>query len=148
MSKAIAWTKLWVTWLAVSLAAIGCGSHSRGSDTAERGSLEMQLTTTAGGASYRLINVSLYLYGNNSYPYLYESDPNESKLTVLLSTGTYSVSLSNWQLQRADAQGVYQAVQATLESSSYQQVTIYNGTTTTLTYSFLTDGVIVTTGQG
>jgi hypothetical protein len=149
MSTIIPWTKLLIAWLVVSLAALGCsGGSSSNVATEEKGSLEMALTTSVGGVSYRLSNFYIYLSGPSTYQYISDSNPSDSKISVTLSVGNYTANLQQWQLERADAQGVYHTVQATLETTYYQSVTIYNGTTTTLTYSFRTDGVIVNIGSG
>jgi hypothetical protein len=51
-------------------------------------------------------------------------------------------------LQKLAADGTFQPVRATLRSNPYATVSVLNGTTSTLSYEFETDGVIVTVGQG
>jgi hypothetical protein len=137
----------WVACFAVvTLLACGCGSQ-RGAPADATGSLAMSLAAVANGAMYRLSNVQIFVSGPSSR-FLTEGDPSEKVIAVSLQTGNYNVFLETWVLQRADAQGNFQPVMATLESNSSQSVSIFNGTTTTLTYRFKTDGVIVIIGSG
>jgi hypothetical protein len=150
MVKFVQWLK-WVTAsLAIALLCGACSTHSESSPAASIGKLEMPLLTTANGATYRLVNVQGYINGgpNNYYNYVYESNPDETTLAVDLPVGNYSIYLNSWSLQRADADGVFQPVVAQMESYYSQYFTIYNGTSTTVSFSFMTDGIIVVVGSG
>ena len=73
----------------------------------------------------------------------------ENALTATLPAGNYYAYLYNWTLERKDDNGNFQPVAATLNSSYYQQsFVIYNQFTTSISYQFVTDGVIVVVGNG
>jgi hypothetical protein len=107
----------------------------------------MALTTTAGGATYRVVNLEVLIEGPSTQ-FLFESNPAETVFTTTLTTGTYTSFLENWNLERDDGAGNFVPVMATLESNTVNSFTILNGTTTTLSYRFQTDGAIVTIGTG
>jgi hypothetical protein len=73
---------------------------------------------------------------------------DETVLTTSLQTGQYQASLWNWALERDDGSGNFSPVQADLVSSSYVPFEILNGSTTTLSFQFSTDGQIITVGSG
>lgn len=117
-----------------------------------RGSVNLPLLTTVNGSTYRLSGATIELRGPVYPYYVYLSgsdDPSETALSTTLATGTYEASLfSSWTLQKLATDGTFQPVRATLRSSPYAVVAVFNGTTSTLSYEFETDGVIVTVGQG
>jgi hypothetical protein len=125
------------------LGLLGCGAG----DPDRAGTLTMGLTTSAGGALYRLVDVSILLNGPE-FQFLGESNPDEDRLSVTLQAGAYSASLQSWRLERQDSAGIFSAVKAELVSSSAQAFTIFDGTVTTLSYAFRTDGVSIKVGAG
>jgi hypothetical protein len=130
---------------AVPLVATGCASDHHGSEGASQtGTLSVPLVTTTNGHTYRLSGY-IYYYGTQ-YGSIYMGD--ETELTVNLPTGDYTAYLSYYTLERLDDSGNYQPVSGTLVSSYYQQFSIYNRTTTTISFQFETDGTIVTVGAG
>jgi hypothetical protein len=129
--------------------AAGCGSEaSRGADErADQGEVSLPLVTTTNGSVYRL-NVFLALCGMECTFLSSSDDPNETAITALLNTGTYNASLQFWSLEKRADDGSFLPVQATLLSSPFSSFQIFNGTTTTLSYQFKTDGITVTVGRG
>ncbi len=129
--------------------AVGCGDDgSRGAEErTDQGEVSLPLVTTTNGNVYRL-NAFLSLCGMECTFLSSSDDPDETALTALLRTGTYSASLQFWSLEKRGADGTFLPVQATLVSSPFSSLQVQNGTTTTLSYQFKTDGVTVTVGQG
>jgi hypothetical protein len=123
----------------------GCSSDTPPHEEAiaSTGTLSLPLVTTTNGHTYRLTG-TLYVSG----PVFNVFDLGSDELTTNVPTGEYYVYLISYALQQLDEAGIYQPIQANLLSSYYQQVTIYNQTTTTVTYEFETDGVIVKVGAG
>jgi hypothetical protein len=112
------------------------------------GTVSVPLVTETNGNVYRL-NASIYVSGPTPAYLSSSEDPNETALCATLSTGTYWAELySSWNLQKRGADGVFRSVLADLKSSSWSSFQILNGTTTTLSYEFETDGVDVIVGQG
>lgn len=131
-----------------SALATACVSRDgAGEKTGATGSLSMPLSTVSGGTTYRLANVDIFISGP-TFVNLTESNPAESVLSTTLPTGNYSAFLESWTLEKDDGSGNFLPVLATLESSASSAFSVFNGTTTTLVYRFLTDGVIVTVGSG
>jgi hypothetical protein len=132
----------------VVASGVGCSNaHGRGGDESS-GTVSLPLSTSAGGVNYRLTNVQLEIE-DGTFQVLDESNAGEAALTTTLPTGSYDAFLEeNWSLEKDDGTGNFAPVSATLEDSADQPFTVFNGTTTTLTYRFLTDGVIVTVGSG
>ncbi len=125
----------------------GCSSSQGHGSTDVTGTVSLPLSTSAGGVSYQLTNVELLLEGS-VFQFLDEANPSEAALSTPLPTGSYSALLEAWTLEKDDGTGNFAPVTATLEGSAQEPFTVFNGTTTTLTYRFLTDGVIVTVGSG
>jgi len=73
---------------------------------------------------------------------------DSSVLSADLPSGSYFANLYSWSLSRADGSGNFLPVSATLVSSSSPAFTIFNQTTTTVSFEFETDGQLVTVGSG
>jgi hypothetical protein len=69
-------------------------------------------------------------------------------LRASLQSGSYFAGLSSWSLEKQRADGTFAPVQALLASSSFVTFAIENGTTTTISFKFQTDGIIVEIGRG
>jgi len=131
---------------AVPLVGNACSSGGHSQPDTSAGTLSLPLVTTTNGHTYRLSGLVI-LYGS-IYDYLY-LDGNDTVLKRSLPAGYYYSYLNYYQLERLDeSTGNYLPVQANLVSSYYQSFTIYNQTTTTISYQFETDGVVVTVGSG
>ena len=130
----------------LTFVATGCASApERGSaEHVATGTLNLPLVTTVSGHTYRLTG---YIYYNGAaFGQLFLGD--ETELSATLPTGNYSAYLEYYSLERLDDQGNYVPVQATLVSSNFQSFTIYNLASTTISFQFQTDGLIVTVGSG
>lgn len=137
---------LLLLWAGVA-SGLGCSSTNGPRGSEPTGVVSLPLTTTTAGVNYRLANVSLEIEGN-TFQFIEETNPDEATLSTTLSPGSYSAFLEQWTLQKDDGTGNFAPVTATLEGSGDQSFTVFNGTTSTLTYRFQTDGVIVTVGSG
>jgi hypothetical protein len=127
--------------------AVGCSSATHAEASAS-GTMSMALSAISDGHTYRLVNEVVVVSGP-TYTWLSGSgDSSESVLTTTLATGNYSAYLYNWSLQRDDGSGNFSAVQANLVSPATVYFAVFNGATSTVSYQFETDGVIVTTGAG
>jgi hypothetical protein len=111
--------------------------------TAETGTLALPLVTSAGGHTYQLTG-SFYVY---PYYNWYTADGDSEQLNISLTTGDYALYLYYWQLYRVSADGSWSPVTARL-LSNYQTFSIYNNSTSSVSFQFETDGIIVTTGLG
>jgi hypothetical protein len=127
------------------LSMSGCSSDTPAheEEIASTGTLSMPLVTTTNGHTYRLTG-TLYVSG----PVYTWFDLGGDEITANVPTGDYSVYLNSYELRELDDAGIYQPIQANLLSSYSQRVTVYNQTTTTVTYEFETDGIIVKIGAG
>jgi hypothetical protein len=127
---------------------VSCGGDGPGNtEYVLTGTLRMPLQTNVGGHIYRL-QASIAIYGP-SYNYLNTSnDLNETALTAKLQPGNYTAYLNEWNLERSDEQGNFQPVDAILVSESYVSFYIYNQSSTTISFQFETDGVVVVIGDG
>jgi hypothetical protein len=76
-----------------------------------------------------------------------EQNPGEAVLTATLQTGSYVAFVESFQLTKDDGTGHFVPVKATSENNDIQ-FSVENGTTTTITLRFQTDGTIVTVGSG
>ncbi len=117
-------------------------------ETAASGTVSLPLTASSNGHTYRLSNAYVYIYGPQSTALFSSSNPDEKVLSASLQTGSYTAYLYNWTLERDDGHGTFVPVQASLASSSGVGFSIFNGTTSTVSYQFSTDGVIVAVGSG
>ena len=127
----------------------GCSSKMPDeAETAASGTVSLPLTATSNGHTYRLSNAYVYLSGPQSTVLFSSSNPEEKVLSTSLQTGNYTAYLYNWTLERDDGHGTFVPVQASLASSYAVGFSIFNGTTSTVSYQFSTDGVIVVVGSG
>ncbi|MGA7121665.1 MAG: hypothetical protein WBY94_16280 [Polyangiaceae bacterium] len=151
------------TTLLFCVATVGaCSSSGPGKDApGEIGTLSVPLSTVANGNTYVLTNASIAITGSTccgpETTLFSGDDAGARELSTTLAAGQYTATLTTcyyyypnecWTLDRVDAFGNLQPVTATLVSSPEQAFTIENGTTTTVTYTFETDGVIVKVGSG
>jgi hypothetical protein len=126
--------------------ACSSGPSSSAEENTARGTVSLPLQTVAGGHTYRLAG-EVDIYGPQ-YATLYSDiSTDETVLSTTLQTGDYTAYLSAWTLLRDDGTGNFVPVQAFLVNY-YVSFSIYNGTTTSISFQFETDGVIVTVGQG
>jgi hypothetical protein len=132
--------------------ATGCSSGSsdaaKGSAHVATGTASLPLVTTANGDVYRLANASLLICGQSCTYLSTTDDPQETEISTTLQTGSYQASLQYYELQKRDQTGTFQHVHANLVSSTTSYFSVFDGTTTTISYQFETDGVLVTVGQG
>jgi hypothetical protein len=142
------------TMLAAAAAAAvtpaGCGADDVAPEpTANLGKFALPLTTQANGHTYRLRNVYVVISGPQ-YTQLFDGgDPTQTALSATLTTGAYTAYLyGGWSLERDDGTGNFSPVVASLASSSAVSFTIFNAATSTVSFQFQTDGVIVTVGSG
>jgi hypothetical protein len=124
-----------------------CSSdHSGSHEATSTGTLRLPLVTQASGHTYRLA-ANIEIYGP-TYTTLYTGDSTETVLTTSLQTGAYTAYLSNWILEAQDSSGNFQPVTANLTSSYYVSFTIFNQSSTSISFLFETDGVVVPFGEG
>ncbi|HYO95388.1 MAG TPA: hypothetical protein VER33_12790 [Polyangiaceae bacterium] len=123
-----------------------CSDYSGSdSDAASTGTFSMPLLASAGTHTYRLQG-SMYASGP-VFTYIDLTEETDV-FELTLPTGVYSAVLYSWWLERDDGAGHFVPVSANLLSSDSQPFSIFNQTTTTLTFQFETDGQIVTVGAG
>jgi len=127
----------------------GCSSQMpEDAETAASGTVSLPLTASSNGHTYRLSNAYVYISGPQYSTVIFtSSNPDEKVLSTSLPTGNYSAYLSNWTLERDDGHGGFAPVPASL-LSNWTTFSIFNGTTSTVSYQFTTDGVIVVVGSG
>lgn len=136
-----------VSWLFLCpLAAVpACGATDGAQTTAELGTLSLPLVTSVNGHAYRLSG-SLLVQG--SYLSWVELGGEAEVLSVPLGTGAYVAQLYAWQLSRDDGSGGFVSVPAALVSAYQVPFQIYESATSTITFTFETDGVLVRVGAG
>jgi hypothetical protein len=138
-----------VTSLAVALPPlVACSKEPADTEAAASGTLSLPLLASSNGHAYRLSNAYVYISGPQSTVLFSNNAPGERVLSTTLLTGNYVAYLSNWSLERDNGSGTFVPVQADLVSSYAVGFSILNGTTSTVSYQFSTDGVIVTVGSG
>jgi hypothetical protein len=113
----------------------------------DAGNLSLPLQVTVGEHVYRFSYFELYVYSAGIFLSA-TGDANETVLTAPLPTGQHQAVLWSWALERDDGQGNFVRVNARLSSSQYASFEILNGSTTTVSYQFETDGQIITIGSG
>ena len=125
----------------------GCSSGSQAEESAATGTgtVSMPLVTTVGSHTYRLQGG---MYFNGPTFTSLDISADVPVLTATLPTGSYWAYLYYWSLTRDDGTGNFVPVSATLVSNSQPSFSIYNQTTTTISFQFETDGQIVTVGAG
>jgi hypothetical protein len=152
MHRSISSWQILATTLAAAAAVTpgGCGVEGAAPPQPEElGEISLPLTTQANDHTYRLRNVFIAISGPQ-YTQLFDGgDPNQTALSATLTTGNYQAFLyGGWGLERDDGTGNFLPVMASLASSPAIGFTIFNGATSTVSYQFQTDGVIVTVGSG
>jgi len=135
---------------AAAVTPAGCGAEvAAPAQPEELGEIALRLTTQANDHTYRLRNVFVAIYGPQYTQLSDGGDPSQTALSATLATGNYTAYLyGGWSLERDDGAGNFLSVMASLASSSAVEFTIFNGATSTVSYQFQTDGVIVTVGSG
>jgi hypothetical protein len=131
--------------LTVGMASITACSSDQASDARNVGSVSIPLSTNVGTSSYRLDAV-FTITGEQSVITL-KTQGDEPVLSTTLPTGAYDISLDSFTLSKADDTGAFHAVSATVVANSLH-FTVTAHATTTVTFQFLTDGVIVAPGTG
>jgi hypothetical protein len=112
------------------------------------GTVSVPLVTTVNDHVYRLSNALIYLFGPYGTVAVTSSDdPNETVLAQALQVGSYDPLLVSWTLERQAEDGSFQPVPATLIASP-SRFEIFNGTTTSISYQFETDGLPIPIGTG
>src|SRR3954468_7464052 len=139
--------------LSASVLCCSMGTLAACSATPERtermeqaGTLSLPLSVTVGAHVYRFSYFQVYLYPTGQI-LSSTGEPGETVLKTDLPTGQYQASLWNWALERDDGHGNFKRVDADL-TSSYISFEILNGSTTTVSFQFSTDGQIITVGSG
>jgi hypothetical protein len=123
----------------------GCGADP----SPESGRFSLPLVSETNAHIYRLSNASIFISGPQFLQLFSSDDPSETTLSATLQTGNYvAILFFGWTLERDDGTGNFLPVPAALVSNQAVPVSIFNGTTSTITYQFRTDGVIVTIGSG
>jgi hypothetical protein len=126
---------------------VGPGAED-GETPVASGRLSVPLTAQADGKTYRLSNLSIHVAGPAELWLYGGENPAETALVATLPTGSYQSDLENYSLERQDDDGKFQPVVAELVSDSHHDFSLLNGTTTTISYQFETDGHIVSVGVG
>jgi hypothetical protein len=135
--------------LCCSMATLaGCSATPDDETRVEQaGTLSLPLRVTVGEHVYRFSYFQLYVYSDGILLSA-TGEENETVLTAQLPTGQHQAALTYWALERDDGQGNFVRVNARLVSSQYTSFEILNGSTTTVSYQFETDGQIITVGSG
>jgi sugar lactone lactonase YvrE len=112
----------------------------------------MALVSSANGHTYQLRHATFLITpaGGFSNPIILDSetDPTATALSTMLDAGSYTVLLADgWSLERQDPGGAVTVV-ATLTSPNPAAFTVTTGATTSVAFQFLTDGSIITIGEG
>ena len=131
-----------------ALLITGCsgGSDSRAEAAdATTGTFSMPLVAEAGGHLYRLQG-EMYVSGPDSRWISLYGD--QEQVSASLTTGQYYGSLYWYGLSRDDGSGNFVTVDAELVSDNYVNFSIFNQTTTTVSFQFETDGQLITVGGG
>lgn len=137
--------------LLLAVAPVACGTTRDDQPEPDpvRGAVALPLTTQTNGHVYRLRNPFVLISGPTSTQLWDSGDSSQPVLSATLDTGNYWAMLfDGWTLERDDGAGGFAAVHAELVSGSFVTFTIQNGATTTISYTFETDGVIVKVGMG
>ncbi|MET0595150.1 MAG: hypothetical protein ABW133_20790 [Polyangiaceae bacterium] len=135
--------------LAMTLGGAACSDAPSASEHEQvsTGRLGLPLVTVVNGHTYRL-NAQFSVCGPICVWLQTSQDPNETFLSTTLQTGSYDAWLSGWQLERQDSMGNFAPVQSTLVSAQSVRFSIYNDSTTTISFQFQTDGTTVVVGSG
>lgn len=114
-------------------------------DRGANGSLSMPLLATVGAHTFRLQG-AMYVSGP-LFSYL-DLNADAEVISTVLPAGNYSAYLYSWALTRDDGLGNFAPVDATLISSNNPSFSIFNQTTSTISFQFETDGQLVSVGSG
>lgn len=129
-----------------ALGASGCSSEAAPeSEESASGTLSMPLLASAGEHTYRLQG-AMYVNGP-TFTYL-DLNADSDVISTTLPTGNYGSYLYWWNLTRDDGTGNFKPVQAELLSTNQPSFSIFNQTTSTISFDFETDGQLVTVGSG
>lgn len=113
----------------------------------ETGTLSVPLVVTVGESVYRL-SMYIYLYGDYYYSSVQtDAYSDETSIRTSLPTGNYTAYMGGWQMYKEE-NGELFPVTSQLISDSYSYFSIQNNATSTLNYTFETDGVRVVIGAG
>lgn len=127
----------------------GCGSGDATQESAAAlAELSVPLTVEVEGRRYRLADARIEVGGASEASLYSSADPGEVVLAAWLPVGDYTSELTAWRLERDDGRGQFRPVRAELVSSAQQAFRLLNGSTTTISYQFETDGHLVTIGRG
>lgn len=130
---------------AVLLTSACSSDSSHEAEAAASGTFVMPLLASAGGHNYRLQG-ALYVSGPTFLAF--DLNTESPTLSANLPSGTYLANLYAWSLTLDDGSGNFVPVSANLASSSVPTFTIFNQTTTAVSFQFETDGQLVTVGSG
>jgi len=141
---------LFAAFIALGVGLTACASDAPPADSgpAQVGRVSLPLVVSGGTHNYRLGNVYLYISGPQTTQLFSTDYPAEVALAASLQTGSYTAYLFSWTLERDDGTGTFRPLPATLISSNAVNFSIFNGGTSTISYRFQTDGVVVTVGSG
>jgi hypothetical protein len=129
-----------------ALFATGCSSAPASEqDQDASGTLSLPLLATSDAHTYRLEG-QMYVSGP-MFVYLDLSGDTEV-LSTALPVGAYDTYLYSWALTRDDGFGNFLPVDARLISSASPSFSIFNQTTSTISFQFESDGQVVSVGSG
>lgn len=146
---------VWRTCLGLSVAmGLGTGcSEENGAGPApqegkvETGTLNVPLVVTVGENVYRL-SMSIDLFGDYYWDNIStDAYSDETSIRRSLPTGNYNAYMGGWQMYKEE-NGELFPVTSQLVSDYYSYFSIQNNATSTLSYTFETDGVRVVIGSG
>ena len=151
--KLSSWSRssVWSAALVILFGACNGGTPNP-SPGAQTGAVRMALVSSANGHTYRLRHATFLITvaGGFSNPIVLDSetDPSATALSATLDAGSYTVLLADgWSLERQDPGGAVTVV-ATLTSPNPTAFNVTTGATTSVAFQFLTDGSVVTIGEG
>jgi hypothetical protein len=127
------------------LVVSGCSAEGSGTPPAV-GTLSMPLATEVNGIHYRLTHDTFVLNGPERQELSHNGDG--AIVFATLSPGEYEMELlAGWVLERQAGSG-FQALQAELSSPNPQPFQIESAQTTTVAWTFDTDGVPLSLAPG
>jgi hypothetical protein len=137
---------VWCGLLAIIVAtATACSSDQRASGASNVGTVTIPLLTSVGPDTYRLAAV-LAVTGAQGVTTL-STTGDEAVLTTTFPAGQYDALLQSFTLLKDDGTGTFHPVTATA-TSDHQAFTIFAHSTTTISFQFETNGVLVPLGSG
>jgi len=126
-------------------------SSEQGATESDVGSVNLPLTTSAGGADYRLNKATFTIFGPTlSKPLVVVPPPDEPVHNVVLPVGSYSIQLSKgWVLEkRGPAENAFAAVTAQLVTPNPLGFDVDGKTPADAFFGFVTTSGDVTLGNG